>query len=121
MTLRIETVSVDAHDPQGLARWWGELLGAEAVDDGGGDWAVLVGKELTLLFLGVPDDKVVKNRVHLDIRPDDQEAEVARAESLGARRVEIGQSDDADATWVVLADPEGNEFCILRAKGPDEE
>ena len=64
---------------------------------------------------------MVKNRFHLDLRPDDQDVEVARAESLGARRVEIGQSDDPNTTWVVLADPEGNEFCILRAKRPDEE
>ena len=65
-----------------------------------------------ILFVKVPDEKVVKNRLHLDLRPDDQEAEVARFEQLGARRVDIGQGDQ---TWVVLADPEGNEFCILQA------
>lgn len=63
---------------------------------------------------------MVKNRLHIDLRPDDQEAEVARAERLGARKVDIGQSRDPDTSWVVLADPEGNEFCILRAQHPDE-
>jgi hypothetical protein len=71
-----------------------------------------------ILFLKVPEEKAVKNRIHLDLRPDDQAAEVARFEALGARRVDIGQADDV--TWVVLADPEGNEFCILRALRPDE-
>ena len=55
----------------------------------------------------------MKNRLHLDLRPDDQAAEIARFEALGARRVDVGQGD---VTWVVLADPEGNEFCILGAR-----
>ena len=68
------------------------------------------------MFLKVPDAKVVKNRLHLDLMPDDQNAEVARFEALGATRVDIGQG--SDVSWVVLADPEGIEFCILR---PDDE
>lgn len=60
----------------------------------------------------VPEDKADKNRLHLDLRPDDQAAEVARLEELGARRVSVGQGPDA--TWVVMADPAGNEFCVLR-------
>ena len=60
----------------------------------------------------------MKNRLHLDLRPEDQAAEVARLEALGATRVDVGQGDDV--TWVVLADPEGNEFCVLRAVRPDE-
>jgi hypothetical protein len=71
-----------------------------------------------LLFLRVPEAKSVKNRLHLDLRPDDQDAEVRRVEGLGARRVSVGQG--ADASWVVLADPEGNEFCVLRALTPEE-
>ena len=67
-----------------------------------------------ILFIGVPEEKVVKNRLHLDLRPDDQAAEVARFERLGAHRVDVGQS--ADVTWVVLADQEGNEFCVLQSK-----
>ena len=65
------------------------------------------------LFIAVPDDKVVKNRIHFDFRPDDQRAEVDRVVALGARHVDIGQGDES---WVVLADPEGNEFCILAPK-----
>jgi hypothetical protein len=65
-----------------------------------------------LVFVTVPETKTLKNRLHIDLAPatDDQEAEVRRLESLGARRMDIGQGD---ARWVVLADPEGNEFCVL--------
>ena len=72
-----------------------------------------------ILFLEVHDERKVKNRLHLDLRPDDQDAEVARVEKLGAKRIDIGQGPEV--TWVVMADPEGNEFCILRARPPDEE
>jgi hypothetical protein len=68
-----------------------------------------------LLFLRVPEveAKVAKNRWHPDLRPGDQTAEVARLEALGARRVDVGQPDDS--SWVVMSDPDGNEFCVLRA------
>jgi hypothetical protein len=68
-----------------------------------------------MLFQKVPEGKTVKNRLHWDLRPDDQAAEVERALAMGATRVDIGQAGDDRVTWVVLADPEGNEFCILRA------
>jgi hypothetical protein len=68
-------------------------------------------------FFRVPEGKAVKNRLHLDLRPEDQAAEVDRLLALGARKVDIGQGSP---TWVVLADPEGNEFCILRALTPEE-
>ena len=71
-----------------------------------------------LLFLRVPEDKTTKNRLHIDLRPDDQAAEVARLEALGATRVSVGQGDDV--SWVVLADPDGNEFCVLRALTAEE-
>ena len=71
-----------------------------------------------LLFLRVPERKEAKNRLHLDLRPEDRDAEVARLEGLGARRVDVGQGPDV--TWVVMADPDGNEFCVLRALRPDE-
>jgi hypothetical protein len=61
----------------------------------------------------VPEGKTVKNRIHLDFTPDDQAAEVARVVGLGARHVDIGQGEQS---WVVLADPEGNEFCILSGR-----
>lgn len=60
----------------------------------------------------VGEQKAGKNRVHFDLRPDDQDAEVRRLEQLGASKIDIGQGD---APWVVMADPEGNEFCVLRA------
>ena len=66
------------------------------------------------IFIAVPGEKSVKNRIHLDFKPDDQQAEVARLVGLGAKQVDIGQS--GDESWVVLADPEGNEFCILAAR-----
>ncbi len=126
MTIRWQCVCVDAHEPGTLARWWAELLGWRLTYEEDDDEAVIEPPEgsplstshPTSLFLKVPEDKAVKNRLHIDLRPDDQGAEVARAESLGARRVSIGQSDDV--SWVVLADPEGNEFCILRALTPEE-
>ena len=71
-----------------------------------------------LAFLRVPEGKTVKNRLHIDLRPDDQAAEVERLEALGARRISVGQG--AESTWVVLADPDGNEFCVLRPLTPLE-
>ena len=70
-----------------------------------------------LLFLKVPEPKREKVRLHIDLRPEDQAAEVARAEAMGATRVDIGQGEP---TWVVLADPEGNEFCILAPSRREE-
>ena len=66
-----------------------------------------------LIFAPMSDSKVTKNRLHLDFRPSGQAAEVDRMLALGARKVDIGQGEQP---WVVLADPEGNEFCILGAK-----
>jgi predicted enzyme related to lactoylglutathione lyase len=63
-----------------------------------------------LIFTPVPEDKTIKNRLHLDFRPDDQDAEVDRLLRAGAQRVDIGQES---VPWVVLSDPEGNEFCVL--------
>ena len=71
-----------------------------------------------LLFLQVPEEKSGRSRLHLDLRPVDQAAEVARLEGLGARRGDVGQGPEV--SWVVLADPDGNEFCVLRAFRPAE-
>ena len=68
------------------------------------------------MFWRTDDEKTVKNRWHFDLAPDDQAAEVARLEGMGARRVDFGQGDEAP--WVVLADPEGNEFCVLDSLPP---
>ena len=120
VVLRIQSLSVDAHDPRAIAAFWEAALGWRRTSEDD-DEVVLEppagsaqdGVAPDLLFLRVPDDKVVKNRLHLDLRPEDQGAEVARLEALGARRVDVGQGDEV--TWVVLADPDGNEFCVLRA------
>jgi predicted enzyme related to lactoylglutathione lyase len=97
-----------------LARFWSELLGWPRIYED--DDEVVIEKDGAgpgLLFGKSPDVKTVKNRWHLDLTPDDQEAEVERAKALGAREVNIGQDD---VSWVVLADPEGNEFCILNPR-----
>lgn len=121
MTLRIATITIDCADPQALARWWAEALGWSITYDSPDEVVIEAPEGETaspLLFIKVPDGKVVKNRLHIDLRPDDRDAEVARLEGLGARRVDIGQGPDV--TWVVMADPENNEFCVLRALRPDE-
>ena len=120
--LRFQTVTIDAHDPSALARFWAEVLGWQITDEGPIEVGVeplqdspMRGVVPDLLFIRVPDDKVAKNRLHLDLRPDDQAVEVERLTSLGASLVDIGQAADPHCTWVVMADPEGNEFCVLRS------
>jgi predicted enzyme related to lactoylglutathione lyase len=123
--LRIQAIDLDASDPEALAHFWAAALGwrVTLLED---DEVVVEppagspedGIVPDLLFLRVPEGKVVKNRLHLDLRPADQSAEVARLAGLGASLVSVGQDDDA--TWVVMADPEGNEFCVLRAYTSDE-
>ena len=120
MTIRWQCVCVDANDPDRLASFWAEALGWRRTHEEP-DEVVLEppagspedGVAPDLLFLRVPETKRTKNRLHLDLRPDDQAAEVARLEAMGARRVSVGQGDEV--SWVVLADPEGNELCVLRA------
>ncbi|WP_422745537.1 VOC family protein [Mycobacterium sp. WMMD1722] len=115
MTLRFSDLCIDANDTRALASWWSQVLGwpMEDADDGDVVLRAPTGAGADWLFLGVPDDKVVKNRLHVDLTPDDQQAEVDRLIGLGARRTDIGQGEQ---TWVVLADPEGNEFCVLSAE-----
>jgi len=117
MSLEIQCIDVDADDPSTLATFWQEALGWRRTHDT--DREVVLeppagspqdGVAPDLLFLKVPEGKTGKNRLHLDLRPDDQEAELARLEALGATRVDVGQGERG---WVVLADPEGNEFCLL--------
>ena len=115
MTLEWEQVIVDAADPVALGRWWAAALGWVVVDESSDEYEIRPAPDRLpgLLFGRSPDAKTVKNRLHLDFRPDDRDAEVARLVSLGARHVDIGQGEQP---WVVLADPEGNEFCVLRAR-----
>ena len=111
------TIVVDSADPAAQARFWGEVLGYPIIYEAP-DEVVIAKDEHTypgLIFGTVPEGKTVKNRLHIDLNPDDQLAEVKRLEALGARQIDIGQGD---VTWVVMADPEGNEFCVLRAREP---
>jgi len=125
MGLRWQCICIDSTDPVPLGHWWAELLGWRITHEDD-DEVVLEppagspedGVSPDILVGRVPEPKTVKDRLHIDLRPEDQAAEVARAEALGATRVDIGQGDDE--TWVVLADPDGNEFCILRALTAEE-
>ena len=119
--LEIGYVAFDAHDIERLASFWEQALPSTKrvhEDKDSGEIDVRTADGWPLAFYEVPDDKVVKNRLHLDLIPDDRDAEVARLEALGATRADIGQNDE-EITWVVMADPEGNEFCVLRP-GADE-
>ena len=117
--LEWEQTIVDASDPRALGRWWVDALGWVVVNDDPHEFEIRPSPDRLpgLLFVPVSEPKVHKNRLHLDFRPDDRDTEVERLLALGATRADIGQGDQS---WVVLADPEGNEFCVLgsRAAGP---
>ena len=125
MDLRIQCLCIDTTDPSRLAGFWESALGWRRTYDED-DQVVLEppkgspedGIAPDLLFLRVPEEKAVKNRLHLDLRPKDQAAEVARLEALGARRADVGQGPDV--SWVVMADPDGNEFDVLRPLTPEQ-
>jgi predicted enzyme related to lactoylglutathione lyase len=124
MGIRIQCLCVDAEDPATIASFWQSALGWRRTFEKE-DEVVLEppagspedGVAPDLLFLRVPEGKAAKNRLHLDLRPEDQAAEVARLEALGARQVSVGQGD---VSWVVMADPEGNEFDVLRPLTAEE-
>lgn len=125
VALRWQCVCIDSTDPPAIAGFWEQALGWRRTYDSPDEIALEppegspdAGVAPDLLLLRVPETKTVKNRLHLDLRPDDQATEVARLEALGARRISVGQREDV--TWVVLADPDGNEFCVLRALTPEE-
>jgi len=115
MTSRLAALALDATNPRPVADFWCAVLGWEVVeeDETGVSIAAADGSWPTIDVLAVPEPKAVKNRLHLDLRADGTSTadEVARLEALGARRVDVGQGQDV--TWVVLADPEGNELCLL--------
>ncbi|TME28588.1 MAG: VOC family protein [Chloroflexi bacterium] len=114
MAVRFYQLVVDARDARAIARFWAAVLGQQVLYES--DDEVIVGADEHrypgLCFVPVPEEKTLKNRLHIDLDPDDRDAEVERIIGLGARRVDIGQGPDV--SWVVLADPEGNEFCVLR-------
>ncbi|MEO7260163.1 MAG: VOC family protein [Jatrophihabitantaceae bacterium] len=119
MGLRIQCLCIDTTDPARLATFWQSALSWRRTHEKE-DEVVLEppagssedGVVPDLVFLRIPEQKAGKNRLHLDLRPQDQAGEVDRLEQLGARRVDVGQ--DSDVSWVVMGDPDGNEFCVLR-------
>ncbi|MEI9907358.1 MAG: VOC family protein [Actinomycetota bacterium] len=120
--LKIQCLTIDCDDAVALAEFWAKVLGWKVTHSSESESYIEPTLQENnsdgypdLLFIKTNDKRVVKNRLHLDLRPDDQTAEVKRLEALGAKRIEIGQSKDPETTWIVLADPEGNEFCVLRA------
>ena len=111
MGSRWDRVVVDALDPTRLALWWSEVLDYRLLSEASEE--VVIGRDdgPRLVFTRVPEAKAGKNRLHLELRPEDQDAEVERLLDMGARHVSLGQK--RGAVRVVLADPEGNEFCVL--------
>jgi catechol 2,3-dioxygenase-like lactoylglutathione lyase family enzyme len=131
MTSRFTELCVDGHDTRALAAFWCQVLGYRVIDENEG--FVAIGTEEPsaeevvrgpvppmIVFAPVPEDKAVKNRLHIDVSPIDREPaeEVERLLALGATLADVGQGPDV--TWTVMADPEGNEFCVLRRmESPD--
>lgn len=130
MTSKFTELAIDCHNARDLAQFWCAVLGYEIQDEDEDDGAVAIGSPQVpegkarpgavppmLSFLPVPESKAVKNRLHIDVNPTDREQddEVQRLLDLGARHVDIGQGEQS---WVVLADPEGNEFCVLAGRRP---
>ena len=129
MTSRFTELAIDCHRPRELAAFWCAVLDYEVID-AEDDVVEIAGwrptaeairarvNAPTLTFARVPESKAVKNRLHIDVSPIDRgrDEEVERLLALGARHVDIGQGQQS---WIVLADPEGNEFCVLRSLQPD--
>ena len=132
MVLRWYSSVIDTPDPRSLGGWWAEAIGWQKIYEADDEVVLVPGylqseeevREMPweqvppgLVFVRVTDPKQVKNRIHLDLAPhsdQDRDAEIARLEELGGTRVDIGQ--DSSASWTVLADPEGNEFCVLSSR-----
>jgi Glyoxalase-like domain len=131
VAVRWYSTVIDCRDVRAQARWWADALGWQIVF-ATDDEAVIVPAHVTdelirstpweqvgpgLVFVPVPEGKSIKNRLHLDLAPhasDDRDAEIERLLAMGATRVDVGQAQSA--TWDVLADPEGNEFCVLSSR-----
>jgi hypothetical protein len=131
MALRWYSTVVDCLDVAAQARWWADVLGWKIAYEADDEVVIVpsyASEELVrstpwervppgLVFVSVPEHKAGKNRLHIDLAPhlsDDRDAEIARLIGSGATPVDVGQSDDV--SWTVLADPEGNEFCVLSAR-----
>jgi hypothetical protein len=138
MTSRFSELVIDAHDLRKLAEFWCAVLDYKILDQepdvleiGPKDFDADPGPALveqwkerarakpptpTIVFVSVPEEKVAKNRLHIDVSPlGDHQQEVERLLALGATHADIGQGD---VRWTVMRDPEGNEFCVLRSLAP---
>jgi hypothetical protein len=123
MTSLIWCTTVDCRNAYELSEWWKQVLGYEDLPDDPnlpGHTECLIRDPETrhsVLFIEVPEDKQVKNRIHFDLAPREgtRDEEVARVIGLGAKQLDDRREPDGKG-WVVLADPEGNEFCILRSE-----
>lgn len=128
MASKFTELAIDCADPHGLARFWCSVLGYE-VQHEQDDFVMIGSPEVPegknrpgpvppmLTFARVPEGKTVKNRLHIDVNATDreQDEEVRRLLELGARHADVGQGEES---WVVLADPEDNEFCVLAGRRP---
>jgi len=116
MTVTLANITFDCHDAERVARFWSAALDrplAEGASAGFASLAPRIDGEQQWLFLGVPEGKSVKNRVHVDVTAPDRRAEIARLVELGAE--EVGDKDEWGFSWTVMRDPEGNEFCLAQA------
>ena len=118
MPLRLHHIVIDTHDLPGLARFWAQALGWRILSEREREIVIGPAEDVPvgMCFMPVTDPKTVKNRMHLDLTTSaaDRDQEIDRLVALGARRVDIGQT--GAESWTVLADPEGNEFCVVRPK-----
>jgi Glyoxalase-like domain len=125
MTSFVSHTTIDCADPYELSEWWKQVLGYVDVDgdpnEPGHEECMILSPDTghSLLFIEVPDTKTVKNRIHLDLRPSTgtRDEEVARLLGIGATELDDRRDHYGPGIgWVVLADPEGNEFCVLRSE-----
>ncbi|HLM04567.1 MAG TPA: VOC family protein [Blastococcus sp.] len=122
MACRFSELVIDSRDPEALSRFWSEVLGYRELsrdEDGAieiGPDAGFGGAAPTLVFAPVAEPTPGKRRLHIDVNPTDreQDAELERLLGLGATPADVGQTGEEN--WHVLADPEGNEFCLLRRR-----
>ncbi len=115
MSLSILTVTVDTTEPVPLARWWADQLGGQVKDPFGGFFVIVSGGPVQMAFQNVDDPTPGKNKVHVDLRADDLDAEVDRLVEAGAGLV--GRRGDESFRWVTLTDPDGNQFCVAQGEG----
>ncbi|GIU99455.1 MAG: lactoylglutathione lyase [Actinomycetota bacterium] len=114
---KLDAVTIDCRDPLALARFWAAVFDTDiaSADDEGPRYVDLrpTPGVPTLRFQRVPEPKSVKNRLHLDVAVADLEAAEARVAALGGTRISPGVFDEFGYRWIVMADPEGNEFCLV--------